>query len=364
MENKNEKVLSFNSNKDFCEFLDTQNPSEKFLFFYGPLKPKGPFCLAHIQSDIINSSFTFLSGFSKALSYDLDLFIHVSKTSSVEMLGLSIEQNDEKNPGFLDLNNDSAHGQICGLKRYYQKTLDYKECYREIGIACMKVETLKKAASFKEHLTDDFIFTDAFLGERPFIEGIPLPKRNNKLIKNSSKKPALFLDRDGVINEDLGYIGSKDKVHFIEGVFPLIKFFKEKGWWVFVVTNQSGVARGFFSEEDVVSLHKWMDLEMKKRSAEVDGWFYCPFHPKAEGDFLKGRSLFRKPNPGMLLSAAEKYGVHLEKSLMIGDKLTDIISLRGLRANLINGRYSLEGATVPCFKSHDEIVKYYLNLKD
>ncbi len=364
MESKNKEVLSFKSSKDFCEFLDNRNPSEKFLFFYEPSKAKGPFCLAKIQSDFSSFDFPSLKVFSNAFSYDLDLFLHVSRTSSIELLGFSIEQNDGSNPGFLDLNNELVGGQKDGLKRVHQQSIGYKDCYREIGIAWMKVETLKKAASSSSQLTDRFLFTDSFFSDCCFVEGIPLPKKTNELIKKTSKKPALFLDRDGIINEDLGYISSKDKVHFIEGVFPLIKLFKEKGWWVFVVTNQSGVARGFFSEENVVSLHKWMDLEMKKRSAEVDGWFFCPFHPKAKDELLKGVSLFRKPNPGMLLSAAEKYGVHLEKSLMIGDKLTDIISLRGLKANLIKGRYPLDGATAPCFKSHDELVNYYLNLED
>ena len=201
------------------------------------------------------------------------------------------------------------------------------------------------------------------MGYGSFVEGIPLPRRNNEKVKEMTKRPALFLDRDGIINKDFGYIGSKDRVQFIEGVFPLIKLFKEKGWWVFVITNQSGIASGFFSEEDVISLHKWMDSEMKKRSAEVDGWFYCPFHPKGEGPLLKRKSLFRKPNPGMLLSAAEKYSIHLGKSLMIGDKLTDIISLRGLKANLIQGAYPLDGAAVPCFQSHAELVNYYLSLE-
>ena len=99
---------------------------------------------------------------------------------------------------------------------------------------------------------------------------------------------------------------------------------------------------------------------MKKRSAEVDHWFYCPFHPKSENPTLKKESLLRKPHPGMLLRAAEKYSIDLEKSLMIGDKLTDILYFKGPSYNLIKGRYSLEGASARCFQSHDELLDYYL----
>ena len=362
MKNKNKDFLSFKSRRDLCEFLDTHDSNEKFLFFYGPTKVTGPFILVPIQNDLNGVDFSSLRGVSKALSFDLDLFLHVSKSSVVEVLGFSLEENDE-GPGFLALNNDLLGDKKLGLKRVYQESSIYKDCYREIGIAFMGIETLKRAFSVSRESEEGFLFTDAFFDQCPFVEGIPLPQKTSEKIKGMEKRPALFLDRDGIINEDFGYVGSKEKVKFIEGVFPLIQLFKEKGWWIFVITNQAGVARRFFSEKDVVSLHKWMASEMKKRGAEVDGWFYCPFHPKGEEPLLKRKSLFRKPNPGMLLSAAEKYSIHLEKSLMIGDKLSDVISLRGLKANLIQGVYPLDGAAVPCFQSHDELVSYYLSLE-
>ena len=125
--------------------------------------------------------------------------------------------------------------------------------------------------------------------------------------------------------------------------------------------KSSRSCKRFFSEEDVLSLHNWMALEMKKRGAEVDDWFFCPYHSKSENPLLKKESLLRKPNPGMLLRAAEKYPINLEESLMIGDKITDILHLKGLRYNLIKGAYPLEGASAQCFQSHEELVNYYLS---
>lgn len=363
MRSESKKVLSFKSNQDLYNFLDAHDPGEKYLLFYDPLKVDGPFWLANLENDFSTSNFSFLEGFSRASSFDLDLFLHVSKSSYVEVLGFSLEQNDESHPYFLELNTGLLGNRKVGLKRVYKRSELYNDCYKEVGIAYMKVETLKKAISLSDKSTGEFLFTDTFFSHFSSVEGIPLHKKANKKAKGRVKKPALFLDRDGIINKDLGYVGSKDKLHFISGIFPLIQCFKKRGWWVFVITNQSGVARGFYTEEDVESLHLWMASEMTKKNAEVDGWFYCPFHPKGEDPLLKRKSLFRKPNPGMLLNAAEKFNVSLEESLMIGDKLTDIILLRGLNANLIKGRYSLEGANVPCFQSHEELVDYYLNLE-
>ncbi|MBG07345.1 MAG: hypothetical protein CME68_01175 [Halobacteriovoraceae bacterium] len=361
METNNIEVLSFKSNQELFNFLDARDSEEKYLFFYDPLEEARPFYLAHIENDFRDSDFSFLRGVSEAFSFDLDLFFYVSKSSPVEMLGFSLDRKSENSHYFLGLNNEFSSDRKVGLKRFYQKKLANEDCYREIGIAFMKVKTLRLAISLASKSMNKFFFTDEFFSHCSFVEGIPLPKKTND--ERLKRRPALFLDRDGIINKDFGYVGSKDRVEFIQGVFPLIQLFKERGWWIFVITNQSGVAKGFFSEEDVISLHEWMALEMKKKNAEVDGWFYCPFHPKGEDPLLKRKSLFRKPNPGMLLSAAEKFNIHLGESLMIGDKLSDIISLRGLRANLIKGRYSLDGATVPCFQSHEDLVDYYLNLE-
>ena len=130
---------------------------------------------------------------------------------------------------------------------------------------------------------------------------------------------AAFLDRDGVINEDYGYVGSKEKFEFKEGVFELLKFLQDRGYKLCVVTNQSGIARGFYSQEDFHSLMEYMINELKKRNIEITDYEFCPHHPK-----ITGECECRKPKPGMILNLAKKYNISLKESIMIGDSLSDI----------------------------------------
>jgi len=130
---------------------------------------------------------------------------------------------------------------------------------------------------------------------------------------------AAFLDRDGVINEDYGYVGSVDKFEFKDGIFELLKFLQSKGYRLFVVTNQSGIARGYYSEEDFYKLTEWMKDEFKKRGIEITDVRYCPHHPD-----ITGECECRKPKPGMILDLAKSHGIDLKNSIMIGDSDRDI----------------------------------------
>lgn len=128
---------------------------------------------------------------------------------------------------------------------------------------------------------------------------------------------AVFLDRDGTINEDTGYIDSFDRFRLLPNVFKAIQKLNQNGLHVFVVTNQSGVARGYLSMDFLVSLHKRMVKEFENNGCKINGIYICPHHPD-EG------CVCRKPRPGMLLRAAKEHGVTLHKSYVIGDKLIDI----------------------------------------
>ena len=130
---------------------------------------------------------------------------------------------------------------------------------------------------------------------------------------------AVFLDRDGVINKNFGYVGSIDKFEFKEGIFELLKFLQDKEFNLFVVTNQSGIARGYYSEKDFHNLMAYMIDELKKKNIEIKDYNFCPHHPEfsCECDC-------RKPKPGMILYLAKRYNIDLENSIMIGDSLSDI----------------------------------------
>lgn len=169
----------------------------------------------------------------------------------------------------------------------------------------------------------------------------------------AGKSKALFLDRDGIINVDEGYVSSPEKLIFIEGIESLIKYCNEHGILVVVLTNQSGVGRGYYSEEDVIKLHQFMENELLKNGAKVDAWYYSPFHPESEIRQYKRVSLTRKPRPGMALQAAYELSIDIEKSAMMGDKVSDILSHIDLHTVLYKGNYEL-GGFKPMVENHRE----------
>jgi len=136
--------------------------------------------------------------------------------------------------------------------------------------------------------------------------------------------PALFLDRDGVINEDQGYLFRPQDIVFTDGIFALLRTAQDLRVKVVVVTNQSGVARGFYSEDDVRKLHGWMASQFALENLRVAGFYYSPFHPEASVEAYRRVSMCRKPGPGMLLQAAEELQIDLGRSMLVGDNVSDL----------------------------------------
>jgi D-glycero-D-manno-heptose 1,7-bisphosphate phosphatase len=137
-------------------------------------------------------------------------------------------------------------------------------------------------------------------------------------------KRAVFLDRDGVVNVDNGYVSQVDDFEFIEGVIEACKKLKEKGYLLVLITNQSGIARGYFSEEQFHSLTEWMDWSLADRGVDLDGIYYCPHHAdKGLGEY-KVDCDCRKPKPGMLLSAIKDLNIDVSNSILVGDKVSDL----------------------------------------
>ena len=118
-------------------------------------------------------------------------------------------------------------------------------------------------------------------------------------------KKALFLDRDGVINKDFGYVYKKEDFIFMKGIFNLIKVANKNGYLVIIVTNQSGIGRGMFDEEDFLNLMQWVRNEFKNQDCYIDGVYYCPYHPQAIIPKYRKVSDLRKPNPGMIIKAIQ-----------------------------------------------------------
>lgn len=150
---------------------------------------------------------------------------------------------------------------------------------------------------------------------------------NRELIENKIlSKPAVFLDRDGVINVDHGYVHDEHDFEYIDGVFEAAKAFKDMGYLLVLVTNQSGIARGMFNEDRFLSLTQWMDWNFVDNGVELDGIYYCPHHAEQGLGDYKQDCECRKPKPGMFISARDFLKIDMANSVMIGDKAEDMMA--------------------------------------
>ncbi len=167
----------------------------------------------------------------------------------------------------------------------------------------------------------------------------------------------LFLDRDGVINVDHGYVSSPANFEFVPGIFDLVKNARQRDYGVVVVTNQSGIGRGYYTEDDFRALTDWMTAEFSAQNAPIDDVFFCPYHPEAKIEKFRRAHPWRKPGPGMLLAAKEKFQCDMAASVFIGDKETDVAA--GLAAGV--GTILLLGTEL---KTESEPTAAIVNLSD
>jgi len=150
---------------------------------------------------------------------------------------------------------------------------------------------------------------------------------------------ALFLDRDGIVNIDHGYVHDITDFEFTDGIFDLVTLFKDAGYTIFIVTNQSGIGRGYYSLQEFQALTAWMKAQFASQEIEITETFFCPHRPD-EGCHC------RKPKTGMIEACLEKYPVDLAHSWMIGDKQSDIdfASNAGIGHTIAIGNKDIKGA--------------------
>lgn len=135
---------------------------------------------------------------------------------------------------------------------------------------------------------------------------------------------AVFVDRDGVISEEVGYLGDRDHLRLIPHAAEAVKLVNQSGLKIIAITNQSGVARGYFSEEMLGDIHRKMEMLLSDQGAFLDGIYYCPHHPEGTVEAYRMECDCRKPAAGLLIQAAKEHAIDVSSSYLVGDKHTDI----------------------------------------
>ena len=183
------------------------------------------------------------------------------------------------------------------------------------------------------------------------------------------KNKACFLDRDGVLIEEVNYLSSPDQVHvFPESIRALI-LLRKNGYKIIVVTNQAGVARGYFTEKGISIVHSEIDRQLELHDLSVDAYYYCPHHPEGTVDGYNIECDCRKPKPKMILQAVKDFNIDLENSFLIGDKISDLLAAKnaGCSAALVKTGHGLEHTekaqlqNFPILKNIEDAVKYFLS---
>lgn len=172
-------------------------------------------------------------------------------------------------------------------------------------------------------------------------------------------RPALFLDRDGIIVKDHGYVGRIEDLEPIDDIAKIIHWARSEGFWVIVATNQSGIARGKYTIKDYEECTRYLNRYFAKLGVQFDAWYSCPYHPQGFIPTLQRDSILRKPAPGMLMAALEDFPIDLTRSFMIGDKDTDCFEgVPEVQTLLLRGRYELKRTDLPIFDSLAEILTH------
>jgi|SRR5579863_6872845 len=165
---------------------------------------------------------------------------------------------------------------------------------------------------------------------------------------NAAPRRALFLDRDGVINEDTGYLHEAAKCRFVDGIFEFARGFAVAGFTIVIVTNQAGIGRGYYTDKDFQTFMRWMLEQFASRGVTIEAFYYCPDHPTEGLGSYRRDTPRRKPGPGMFLEAARDLDLDLRQSWSVGDKLTDIEAARAAGIGTLVKYEPLAGGVAKC----------------
>lgn len=177
---------------------------------------------------------------------------------------------------------------------------------------------------------------------------------------------AVFLDRDGTVNKEVNYLYKKDDFVFIPGTIEAIKIFREMEYKVIVITNQAGVARGYYKEQDIEILHRYIDSLLRLKGTFIDGYYYCPHHPKGIIENYTRKCKCRKPNIGMIEKAANDFNVNLDDSIIVGDKEIDVQTGKNAgigKCILVRSGHLVEENKTKADKIYDKLYDFAIDLR-
>ena len=180
---------------------------------------------------------------------------------------------------------------------------------------------------------------------------------------------ACFLDRDGVLIEEVNYLSSPEQVNILPESVKALQLLKDKGYKIIVVTNQAGVARGFFTDDSITEVHREIDGQLSEYKLKIDHYYYCPHHPDGSVNKYAITCNCRKPMPGMILQAVQDYNIDLNNSFLVGDKISDLIAAEnsgclGLLVETGHGKDHKKDAIAKgfsVFSNLEKAVEFFLN---
>jgi D,D-heptose 1,7-bisphosphate phosphatase len=155
------------------------------------------------------------------------------------------------------------------------------------------------------------------MGELSTLKKLP------KFLQKMTYKPCLFLDRDGVINKNFGYVHKKHNFIWRKNIFKFIKKYNDKNFYVIIITNQSGIGRGYYTERDLLKLNKWMNEKIRSKGGNIDNIYFAPYFKKSKFKKYRREKNLRKPNIGMIIQAKKDFKIDIKKSILIGDSEVD-----------------------------------------
>ena len=255
--------------------------------------------------------------------FDIDL-INFFKSISKQKIGSLALTSMDKNTNNYKLNNLSINSGTLIYKRKSMLMNGGVYFFREKIFRYLKNEPL----SLEDDLLPKFIQNKKLTAKKykKFFLDIGTPKyirSAHKKLKKYFYKPAVFLDRDGVINYDSGYVYKKKDFKFRKGVLKGLKYLIKKNYYIFLITNQAGIAKGYYKEADFKKLHIYLKNYLSKNNIYFDDVQYCPFHPNGKIKRYKRKSSLRKPGNQMIKNIFKNWIINKQNSFMIGDKISD-----------------------------------------